>query len=147
MLEDPALREGITELFSGVARNSGSEEYVGQLYQQGGYDAMVNYEFLMIGLNQRLEREGQEPLYLIYPREGVSISDSPFAYIDHGNGETKADFSRLQAYLLGPEAQRAMAETGRRTGYGGLNPYGSEAVFRSAWGIDMGASTPSPGGR
>lgn len=136
-LEEPTLRERIKELFSGVTRNSGSEDYVGELYETGAYDAMVNYEFLMIGLNQRLQREGKEPLYLIYPKEGVSLSDSPFAYIDHGDADTKAGFLKLQAYLLGPQAQKAMAETGRRTGYGGQNPYGSEAVFSSEWGIDM----------
>jgi Ca-activated chloride channel family protein len=136
-LEEPGLREAVKELFSGVDRNSGSEDYVGELYLTGGYDAMINYEFLMIGLNQRLEREGKEPLYLIYPKEGVSLSDSPFAYIDHGDKAKKAEFVKLQSWLLGAEAQKAMAETGRRTGYGGQNPYGSEKVFRSEWGIDM----------
>lgn len=136
-LEEPTLRDAMKELFSGVERNSGSEDYVGELYLTGDYDAMINYEFLMIGLNQRLEREGKEPLYLIYPKEGVSISDSPFAYIDHGDKDKKADFIKLQSWLLDTQAQKAMAETGRRTGYGGQNPYGSEAVFNHQWGIDM----------
>ncbi len=138
-LQGGDLSQKLKELFSGVARNSGSEDYMEQLYLSGEYDAMVNYEFMIIGLNKRLEAQGKEPLYLVYPQEGVSLSDSPFAYIDQGDKEKKAAFLKLQGHLLSAPAQKAMAETGRRTGFGGLNPYGDESVFNPQWGIDINA--------
>lgn len=137
MLESDGLKSELISLFQGVARSSGSEEYLGQLFQSGGYNALVDYEFSLIRLNQQRTASGQEPLYLIYPVDGVSFADAPFAYIDHGDAKKLEQFQSLQNFLLSMETQRAMAETGRRTGYGGLNPFGSEEVFNPAWGIDL----------
>ena len=136
-LQDADLQKNLTELFSGVERTSGSEDYLGEMFLEGSYDAMVNYEFEFISLNKKLVSEGKEPLYLIYPSDGVSLSDSPFAYIDKGDSEKAEMFAKLQNFLLSEKTQKEMAQTGRRTGYGGQNPYGSESVFNPDWGIDM----------
>ena len=136
-LKDETVISNLTELFSGVERVSGNEEYLGELFLNGNYNAMVNYEFEFIALNKTLEEEGKEPLYLIYPVDGVSISDSPFAYVDKGDAEKFAIFDKLQRFLLSEETQKSMAQKGRRTGYGGQNPYGSQTVFNPSWGIDM----------
>ncbi len=136
-LQAPSLKRKLRDLFSGVVRHSGSEDYLMSLYLSGGYNAMVNYEFLMIAVNRWMEALGREPLYLIYPKDGVSLSDAPFAYVDHGDKAKKEQFLKLQGYLLSSQGQKDMAGTGRRTGYGGLNPYGDEATFNPDWGIDM----------
>lgn len=42
----------MTELFSGVDRSSGSSEWLANMFLEGGYDAMVNYECLIIRTNE-----------------------------------------------------------------------------------------------
>lgn len=39
---------------------------------------MVNYECLVIQANQELEAQGREPLYVVYPTDGLTIADSPW---------------------------------------------------------------------
>ena len=41
-------------------------------------------------MNKKLVSEGKEPLYAIYPVDGVSISDSPFGYIDNKNSKSSS---------------------------------------------------------
>ena len=50
-LADPALGEEITALLAGVDRSSGSSDWLKDLFLTGGYDAMVNYECLIISAN------------------------------------------------------------------------------------------------
>lgn len=51
-LQTPGLSEQITQLLSGVDRSSGSSDWLKDLFLTGGYDAMVNYECLIISANQ-----------------------------------------------------------------------------------------------
>ena len=54
-------------------------------------------------------------LWAVYPAEGVGIADSPLGFVERGRGpEVKDFFDKLQAYLLTPELQARVAETGRR---------------------------------
>lgn len=73
------------ELLSGVDRSSGSSDWLKDMFLQGDYDAMVNYECLMIQANRELEARGEEPLYVVYPYDGLSIADSPLGYVDQGD--------------------------------------------------------------
>jgi Ca-activated chloride channel homolog len=41
---------------------------------------MVNYEVLVIEANQRLVTQGQEPLLVCYPADGLAIADSSLVY-------------------------------------------------------------------
>ncbi len=66
-LQTPGLAEQITQLLSGVDRSSGSSDWLKDLFLTGGYDAMVNYECLVISANQELEARGEETLYAVYP--------------------------------------------------------------------------------
>ena len=68
-----------------------------------------------------MESKGKEPLYVIYAKDGVSISDSPFAYIDNGNEKKEEQFDKIQKYILSDEGQAKLAKTGRRTWFGGIN--------------------------
>ena len=133
-LQDPALGEKITALLSGVDRSSGSSDWLKDLFLMGGYDAMVNYECLIISANQELAARSEETLYAVYPYDGMFLADSPLGYVDNGDDEKEAAFLKLQAYLLSDEVQDQIQRTGRRTGYEGVAAE-NEDVFRSDWGI------------
>ena len=66
----------------------------------------------------------------------MSISDSPFAYIDNGNEEKKEQFLKLRDYILSGEGQQILANTGRRTWYGGVTDSADKNIFNPNWGID-----------
>lgn len=133
-LQTPGLSEQITQLLSGVDRSSGSSDWLKDLFLTGGYDAMVNYECLIISANQELEARGEETLYAVYPYDGLSIADSPLGYVDNGDAEKEQAFLDLQEYLLSDEVQNEIQRTGRRTGYEGVSEENRD-VFRTDWGI------------
>ena len=134
-LEDPTLQKNIQSLLQGVERSSGSSEWLKTLFLQGDYDAMVNYESLIITTNQELESQGEEPLYVVYPYDGLSLSDSPLAYIDHGDEDKEEAFLAFQNYLLTEDVQSEMQKLGRRTGYEGVFEDNKD-IFKKEWGID-----------
>lgn len=137
-LEKPTLKEDLKTLFKGVERSSGSAEFSAQLISSGEYESMVNYESAIINLNKQLIAEGKEPLYIIYPYDGVSLSDSPLASISNSVSPVNEKiFNDLQAYMLSPEVQKILTEHGRRAGYGGLVPYADNETFNPDWGIDV----------
>ena len=72
-LQTPGLSEQITQLLSGVDRSSGSSDWLKDLFLTGGYDAMVNYECLIISANQELEARG----CLLYTSRTPSAPTSP----------------------------------------------------------------------
>ena len=135
-LQDENLKEELIALFSGLERSSGSESFLEEMFLNGSYDAVVTYEFSIININKELEAKGEEPLYVLYPIDGVSISDSPLAYIDNKDEAKKEFFTSLQEYILSDEGQAELAKLGRRTWYGGVNPNADKTVFNPAWGID-----------
>ena len=106
-LQTPGLSEQITQLLSGVDRSSGSSDWLKDLFLTGGYDAMVNYECLII---------------------------SAKGYVDNGDTEKEQAFLDLQEYLLSDEVQNEIQRTGRRTGYEGVSEENRD-VFRTDWGI------------
>src|SRR5699024_280761 len=119
---------------SGVDRSSGSSDWLKDLFLMGGYDAMVNYECLIISANQELAARSEETLYAVYPYDGMFLADSPLGYVDNGDDEKEAAFLKLQAYLVSVEVQDQIQRTCRRTGYEGVAAE-NEDVFRSDWGI------------
>ena len=76
------LREKLKTFFSGLERSSGSEDFLEELFIKGDYEAVFTYESSIITINQKLEKNGKETLYALYPVDGVSISDSPIGFID-----------------------------------------------------------------
>ena len=82
-LKNPQLKEDIRKLFSGINRSSGSSGWLKDLYLKGNYDAMVNYEAVIIETNKELIKQGKEPLYVVYPKNGLTISDNTLGYIDN----------------------------------------------------------------
>ena len=136
MLEDETLQSNIKILFTGMERSSGSEDFLEELFLNGDYEAVVAYESSIININNQLVSQGKEPLYAIYPIDGVSISDSPFEYIDRKDDGKKEIFTDIQSYLLSNEGQRLLQEDGKRTWYGGITDSADKKVFNPEWGID-----------
>lgn len=134
-LRNETLRENIRALLGGVDRSSGSSDWLKDLFLSGDYDAMVNYECLIIDANEQLEAEGKEPLFVVYPYDGLSIADSPLGYVDHGDETKEEAFLAFQENLLSGESQSAIEATGRRITANGVSDENKD-VFNSSWGID-----------
>lgn len=139
-LEDPAVQEKVRDLLSRVNRSSGSSGWLKETlvdhYER--FQAMFNYEAMIIEANQELTSRGQPPLYAVYPTDGMMIADSPLGYVDKGDAKKEVLFDNLQAYLLSPEVQDEIMRQGRRTGLIGINPDKVDtSVFNPAWGIDV----------
>lgn len=134
-LSSPQLREQIKWLLRGVERSSGSSGWLEEMFLAGDYDAMVNYECLIIDADRKLVNAGREPLYAVYPYDGLSIADSPLGYLDHGDSKKEDAFKKVQEYLLSEEVQSEIEATGRRISLNGVSAR-NKAVFNKAWGID-----------
>lgn len=135
-IQNENVKNELTVLFGGLERSSGSEEFLEELFLNGDHESIVTYESSIININKELEKAGKEPLYVLYPVDGISISDSPFAYIDNGNEEKKEIFLKLQDYILSNDGQKDLAAMGRRTWFGGVSTNVDETVFNPNWGID-----------
>jgi Ca-activated chloride channel family protein len=139
MLHDQAVVEPAKRLLNLVERSAGASGFLRDLFlaEYDRFDGMVNNESAIITANQELTKLGKDPLYVIYPVDGLAIADWPLGFVDHGD-PTKAEFfSKLQAYLLSDDVQRALLAQGRRTGLA-LNPTDADPkVFNPDWGIDL----------
>ena len=133
-LENEQLQSDIQALLSGVDRSSGSSDWLKDMFLEGGYDAMVNYECLIIQANEELESRGEETLYVVYPYDGLTLADSPLGYVDNGDDDKETAFLELQEYLLSEVVQNEIQRTGRRTGYTGISDENRD-VFRTDWGV------------
>ena len=135
-IHNEEVKQKLVNLFTGLERSSGSEDFLEEMFLNGSYEAVVTYESSIININKKLEKEGKEPLYVLYPIDGVSISDSPLAYINNGDETKEEDFLKIQKYILSNIGQEKLAKTGRRTWYGGINPNADKSIFNPNWGID-----------
>ena len=68
-LKSEKLKNNLKELFSGVTRSSGSDEFLEEMFLNGDYEAVVTYETSLININKKLEAQGKEPLYIIYAKD------------------------------------------------------------------------------
>lgn len=134
-LNGAGLKKDISDLLHGINRSSGSSDWLKDMFLQGNFDAMVNYEALIIDANQELMEQGKEPLYVVYPYDGLSIADSPLGYVEHGNKNKEDAFLAVQKYLLSVEVQKQIEKTGRRIGTSGVSEENKD-VFRKEWGLD-----------
>ena len=138
MLKDEKLANDLKDFFKGVERVSGDEDYLKEMYLKGDYNAMIDYESSLIKLNRELVSKKKEPLYLIYPKDGVAINDMPFGYINNDvNDEVnKERFVKLQSYLRSDKVIKKMEKLGYRSWYGGTKSDTDKKVFNPEWGID-----------
>ncbi len=135
-LKSEKLKEDLKTFFSGLVRTSGDEDFLETSFINGNYDAAFTYESSIININRKLEKEGKEVLYAIYPVDGVSVSDSPLLYINNRNEKKKEAFLKLQDYILSGEGQELLLNMGRRTWYGGTTDNAPKDIFNKDWGID-----------
>lgn len=144
-LNDPALQDAMRTLLAQVNRSSGSSGWLKDalVAHPEAYDAMFNYESTVLEANQALTAAGAEPLYIVYPANGLAMSDSPLGFIDHGDAAKSKAFHDLQTMLLTPETQARIEALGRRTGLLAAGGTGDPQVWRKDWGADY-AKTFSP---
>ncbi len=133
-LQDTVLLNRMTALLSGINRSSGSSGWLKELFLKGDYDAMVNYESLIIETNHVRIGRGEEPLYIVYPRDGLSISDSPLGSLTQDEKKREL-FNELQEWLLSTPIQKRIAAQGRRTGLGASASTEFMSSVDTAWGI------------
>ncbi len=156
-LANGQLTGQVASLLSGVDRSSGSSDWLKEMVvaDPDTHQAMVNYESLVSQANRELEEAGHEPMVVVYPADGIAVSDSPLAYVDHGQGEqAEAAFSAIQQALADDTATLELERVGRRCGLGGKVVHADDdevaAAFNPAWGIVPDASVlksiPLPAG-
>lgn len=135
-LNNDKVKEDIKNLLAGVDRSSGSSEWLKTLFLKGGFDAMVNYESLIITTNQELVAKNEEPLYVVYPVDGLAVSDAPLAFVAKSDNKDKENlFKEFQNYLLEDRIQKEIQRFGRRTGISGVAEE-NKKVFNKDWGVN-----------
>lgn len=139
-LANPDLQAQVRDLLAQVDRSSGSSGWLKSTLVDNpqAFDAMFNYEALVIEANQALVQGGGEPLFAIYPANGLAVADSPLGYVDKGDAAKEEAFLALQAHLLSPEVQDELIALGRRAGLIGLAADNADrTVWNPDWGIDL----------
>ena len=136
MLDNEELNNNLIDIFSGVERVSGDEDYLEEMFlKSNDYEAVIAQESSLININKQLVNKKKEPLYLIYPSDGVAINDSTFAFINNDSKKEEV-FLKIQSYLLSEKGQKMLEGKGVRTWYGGINPDSNKKIFNKDWGID-----------
>ena len=135
-LNDKELATKLTNLFSGVERVSGDEDFLKEMFiNNDEYEAVIADEASLININKNLKSRNKEELYLIYPTDGVAVNDSTLGFIKN-DSDKEEKFLTIQNYLLSDEGQNMLKDVGRRTWYGGINADVNKKVFNPDWGID-----------
>ncbi|MGV6809970.1 MAG: substrate-binding and vWA domain-containing protein [bacterium] len=145
-LDDPSVQEQVKQMLSTVDRSSGSSGWLkgALVYHPERFDAMFNYEAMLIEANRTLEKKGADPLCAIYPQDGLMVADSPLGFIDKGQADKEALFLKLQNYLLSEKVQAEIEETGRRTGLLGTDIANNNSnVWKKSWCLDTERSIAS----
>ena len=121
-LQNPEVQDKVKRILGQVDRSSGSSGSLKTLFldQYNDYDAMVNYEAIIIETNQELVKTGCE-----------SLSSSPVqrsldrglpSVVNKGDPDSEKLFLSLQQYMLSQDVQQQILEKGRRVGTVRLNP-------------------------
>ena len=135
MLENQKLKNDLKEFFKGVERVSGDENYLEKMFLNGDYEAVIDNESSLIALNKKLLTKNQQPLYLLYPLDGVAINDFPFGYVNRDQ-KKEEDFLKIQKFLRGDTTSSELKNNGFRTWFGGVTNNVDNNVFNKDWGID-----------
>ncbi len=105
-------REALKAFFKGQTLTAGSSGWLAEAYlhEQDRLDGIINYESVLIQLNQ--SGQLRDPLMLVYPMEGIITADYPIMLL---NKEKRAVFDNLVTCLRGTDIQqRLSAQTQRR---------------------------------
>ncbi len=101
-LKNPRLQD----FFKGQSLTSGSSGWLAEAYEhdQSKVDGIINYESVLLSLNAGGKLA--EPLTLVYPKEGIITADYPLMLL---NGDRRADYDKLVAYLRSKDFQTRMS--------------------------------------
>ncbi|HEY4456167.1 MAG TPA: substrate-binding domain-containing protein [Pseudonocardiaceae bacterium] len=105
----PQLRE----FFDAQTLSSGSSGWLSQAFAGAAsrIDGMVNYESLLLSYNAA---HRSDPLTLVYPSDGVLISEYPLTLLSSASSAAKSAYNRLVGYLQTPDVQREIMTTTHR---------------------------------
>ncbi|MGO4955980.1 vWA domain-containing protein [Luteococcus sp. Sow4_B9] len=142
-LKDPKVVKGMQTFIQAIDKTPPSTGTMMDdcLASPGQCETMFTYEDLVIEKNLELVSKGEEPLYVVYPRGAMAISDAPLGFSNHGQDQVDAKhaiFTELQNYLLSdPGAKDKLLALGRRPAGGvGLSLASADPkVFNPDWGI------------
>ena len=123
-------RTALKDFLGGQKLTAGSSGWLADAYlrEQDHLDGIVNYEAVLLRLNDRPEL--REKLTVIYPRDGVISADYPLMLLDPGK---RAAYDRLVTALKG--AELPIRRPGTRLS-ASLRPYSqafAETVGRRRW--------------
>ncbi|HEX9375151.1 MAG TPA: VWA domain-containing protein [Actinomycetota bacterium] len=112
LTEDDIDVEHLKEFFSGQKLTAGSSGFLADSFvqEQADLDGMINYESILLELN----RAGtlQEPLDLIYPKDGIISADYPLMLLHEDKREL---YDKTVAFFRSEASQRwIMENTDRR---------------------------------
>lgn len=142
-LDSAAVDDGITRFIQAVAATPPSTGTLMNdcLARPDACRTLFTYEDLVIEKNQELVKAGREPLYAVYPKGALAISDAPLGFLPHGNDSDQGKrqiVTELQNYLLTDAGAKAkLLSLGRRpaTGVGLTMDNPDLSVFNPDWGI------------
>ncbi len=97
----------LKQFFKGQALTAGSSGWLAEQYvvQQNELDGMINYESVLLTLNQGGKLS--EKLTLIYPQEGIVTADYPLMLLHQDKQEI---YNKLVEALRAPEFQKSLME-------------------------------------
>lgn len=133
-LADAGLRSKIRDLLKGVERTSGSSGWLKDMFLNSNFDAMVNYESVLMETNLALVNDHRAPLRILYPEDGISLSDSPLGLLA-SDSVKKALFTEFQTWLRSPEIQARMPQYGRRPASPGAAFQPALPLWDTSWGV------------
>lgn len=101
-------RAALKDFLSGQKLTAGSSGWLADAYlrDQDRLDGLVNYEAVLLRLNERPEL--REKLVVLYPRDGVISADYPLMLV---NPQKRAAYERLVAALKGASFQSNTLES------------------------------------
>ena len=143
-LDSEQVRNGITGFLSKFSHTPPSTKTLMDecVASPDRCDAVFTYEALVIEMNRDRVARGEEPMTVVYPQGSLAFADSPMGFLPHGdNSDKRANFEKLQSYLLSPDAQQKLLQLGRRpVNSSGLSLPNApkdilDNVFRADWGI------------
>ncbi len=102
--------ETLKKFFAGQRLTAGSSGWLAEAFvrDQANLDGMINYESVLLSIQTQL----QEPLELLYPKEGIVTADYPLVLLDNSKREL---YQKVVDYLrLDKTQKRIMDSTLRR---------------------------------
>ncbi len=123
---------GLKDFFSGQTLTAGSSGFLADSYvrQQDSLDGMINYESVLLSLNQG--NQLHEKLDLIYPKEGIATADYPLMLLNRAKRDA---FDKVTSYLRQTAVQsRIMTSVNRRPGLPEVKP---DSRFPSAVLVEL----------